>query len=963
MAATTIEPSVAFLDDLRSAVRGEIRADRMSRALYATDASIYKIMPVAVLIPQTEQDVAAAVRIAARHNVSVLPRGGGSSLAGQAVGQALVLDFSTHLDAILDINPGARTVRVQAGAVVDHVNTALGKHGLMLGPDPASGNRATIGGIVANNATGTHSLLYGNTVQHVERMRVVLADGTITEFAPTSDLEWFRKEKVDSLEGRIYAGLSKLLSEKREIIERDTPKHWRRNNGYRIEHLLDGVRNPARLICGSEGTLGVVLDVTLKAVPKPAMTAVGIVHFETRRESLQSVTEILKTDPSAIELFDGVAIEQARNAPGFADKLTFIEGRPGAVLITEYFGDDADVLAGKVDELRTRMDAKGLGYGIFPVLTAGEIKNVWDVRKEGLGLVMGVKGDYKPLALVEDASVPVEHLADYIDDLEAVFERTDTRSAMYAHASSGCLHVRPFLNLREESEVTKMRDIAWASMELARKYGGVVSSEHGDGIVRAWLTEPLVGKDLYEVYRDVKHIFDPDDVLNPGKVVDPLPMTENLRISPSYRTVPFAEELDWSADGGFAASVELCNGNGACRKLQSGTMCPSFMVTRDEEHSTRGRANALRSVLSGEVPPEELTGKRMYEVMDLCIQCKGCKTECPSNVDMGRMKTEWLSKYWQKNTPPLRTRLFAHMPRIARRLNNRGSSITNWVNNRTSVKALLERSLKISSKRKMPVFATETFHAWFEKQTWRTDGPEVVLFADTFNTFNHIEAACAAAELLDRAGYQVRVPHISACCGRTYLSKGFIKDARTEALNTLDRLAPYVEAGMPVVGLEPSCILTFKDEFLALLPGDPRAKKLAALTFTFEQFVARKSMEGEFDVNWTDEPRHILLHGHCHQKAHSGTTPTVAALTLPPNYTVEVVDSGCCGMAGAFGYEKEHYDISIRMAERRLAPAVRSAAAETLIAAPGTSCQTQILDTTSREALHPAVILRQALAD
>jgi Fe-S oxidoreductase len=597
------------------------------------------------------------------------------------------------------------------------------------------------------------------------------------------------------------------------------------------------------------------------------------------------------------------------------------------------------------------------------VMQPEEIKNVWDVRKEGLGLVMGVKGEYKPLALVEDASVPVEHLADYIDDLEAVFASTNTRSAMYAHASAGCLHVRPFLNLRKESEVAKMRDIAWASMELCRKYGGVVSSEHGDGIVRAWLTEPLVGKELYDVYREVKQLFDPDNVLNPGKVVDPLSMTENLRIGPKYETIPFLEEMDWSRDGGFAASVELCNGNGACRKLRSGTMCPSFMVTRDEEHSTRGRANALRSVLSGELPPEELTGKRMYEVMDLCIQCKGCKTECPSNVDMGRMKSEWLSKYWQKHSPPLRTRMFAHMPRIMRKLNNRAAGLTNWVNGRKSVKTVLERSLGISSRRSMPVFTAETFHEWFAKQTWRTDGPEVLLFADTFNTFNHIEAACAAAELLDRAGYQVRVSHISACCGRTYLSKGFLKDARDEALNTLDRLSPFIEAGMPVVGLEPSCILTFKDEFLALLPGDPRAEKLASLTFTFEQFVARKAMEGEFDVHWTDQPRHILLHGHCHQKAHSGTTPTVAALTLPPNYTVEVVDSGCCGMAGAFGYEKEHYDISVRMAERRLAPAVRAAAADTIIVAPGTSCQAQIMDTAGRVAHHPAVILREALAD
>lgn len=954
---------VQFLEALRIRIEGELRTDDMARALYGTDASLYKIKPIAILIPKSENDVVEAVRLAARHQVPVLPRGAGSSLAGQAVGEALIIDLTTHLDQILEIDPDGRTVRVQAGAVIDRVNRAVRPHGLNLGPDPASSNRATIGGMVANNATGTHSLLYGNTVQHIVSMRVVLADGTIARFDDLDADAWMQATEQEGVQGDIYRGLDALISESREVIERDTPRHWRRNNGYRIEHLLKDKRNLGRLICGSEGTLGVLLDVTLRLEPLPKVTGLGVVHFSTRERSLRSVTAILETQPSAVELFDGVAIEQARRSPGFAEKLTFIEGDPGAVLITEYFGNDPAEIKLKLAELQETIDAHEYGYSVVHAIEPEEITNVWDVRKEGLGLVMGVKGDYKPVALIEDASVPVEHLADYIEDLEALMEKTNTRAAMYAHAAAGCLHVRPFINTREQSEVDKMRDLAFGSMELVKKYGGTVSSEHGDGIVRAWLTEPLVGPELYDVYRRVKKIFDPNNVLNPGKVVDALPMTENLRIAPDYETIPFREELDWSADGGFARSVELCNGNGLCRKLDAGVMCPSFMATRDEEHSTRGRANALRSALSGDLPEEELTGERMYEVLDLCVQCKGCKVECPSNVDMARMKTEWLGKYYEANGTPLRTRFFAHMARMSRRLVGPAARVTNFMNRRPAIRKAMEKTIGITAERELPEFAAEPFDVWFRKQKWTATGDRVVLFADTFHNFNSPEIAKAAAMTLDRLGFQVVVADTNACCGRTYLSKGFIPNARNEALNTLDILANYIDEGLPIIGLEPSCILTFRDEFLALLPNDERAKKLASLSMMFEQFITNLSLEGRLDhISWTSEARHVLIHGHCHQKALVGTSATVASLSLPPNYTVEVVDSSCCGMAGAFGYEKEHVDVSRKMAELRLAPAVRAASPETLIAAPGTSCRAQIHETAQRKAQHPAEILLAALA-
>ncbi len=962
---SSVESLADFTASLGARITGDLRTDSMTRALYATDASLYKIMPLAVLVPRSIDDVQAAIEEANRYEIPILARGGGSSLAGQTVGAALVIDFSRYLDDVLELNLEEQWVRVRPGLVLDHLSEQLRPHGLMVGPDPASSNRATLGGMMANNATGTHSLMYGNVIRHIKEAEVLLSDGSAAHFSGLSPDAFRSRGQMNGLEGRIYAQIDRLLSEKEEVIRRDTPRHWRRNSGYRLEYLLDEKeRNLAQLICGSEGTLAVVTSLTLSLVPSPKKTALGVVHFRTRRESLLAVTTILRTNPSAIELFDGVAIEQARKAPGFAKQLTFITGDPGSVLITEYYGESETELEGKLDELDRILRETGHGYAVVRAVTPSQIKNVWNVRKEGLGLIMGVKGDYVPVAFIEDASVPVEHLADYIDGLEEIFERTGTHAAMYAHASAGTLHVRPFINTKDAAEVQKMREISWASMELVRKYGGAVSSEHGDGLARSWLNEPLLGRELYDVYRQVKAIFDPLGILNPGKKVDAPSMTENLRYGPNYRTIPVHEKMDFSDAGGFAAAVELCNGNGACRKMLTGTMCPSFMVTREEEHSTRGRANALRAAMSGMLPPEEFTSERMYQVLELCVQCKGCKAECPSNVDMAKIKTEWLSKYWAANKMPLRTRLFANMPKLARRLSGKPAGVVNWVNRQRPVLKVLEKTMGISEKRSLPPFAAEPFSRWFQKQTWPTDGPEVVLFADTFYNYNHPEVARAAAMFLAATGHHVIVLEDNGCCGRTLLSKGLVDEAQQLALTTTDKLYPYVEKGLPIVGLEPSCILTFRDEYLSLLPGDLRVKQLASQTLTFEEYVARRADEGAFkDTRWKESGAvDVLLHGHCHQKALVGTGPAEACLSLP-GYRVTTVDSGCCGMAGAFGYEKEHYDISIAMAERRLAPAVRAASSDTLIAAAGTSCRAQIHDTTGRAALHPAEILLDALAD
>jgi FAD/FMN-containing dehydrogenase/Fe-S oxidoreductase len=935
----------------------------MTRALYATDASMYAMTPIAVLVPERMEDVQAALEVASDLGIAVLPRGGGSSLAGQGVNTALVIDFSVHLNDILEIDPEAQTARVEPGVTLDDLNRAAAEHDLMVGPDPASANRATLGGMLANNSTGTHSITYGNFIHHVRRAEVLLADGTPATFEPLDHDRWQKRMRADGLEGAIYRGLEALLADGgRETIEDDTPSHWRRNNGYRLETLLGEERNLAKLLCGSEGTLAVATEITCDLVEKPAQTALGVAHFETRDDALRAVTTVLETDPSAVELFDGVAIERTQQTPGYAERLTFLEGTPGAVLITEYSGDSVEEVTDQLDALDHALADSDRGYSVVRVVEPDAIDNVWSIRKEGLGLLMGVEGDYKPWAFIEDASVPIENLADYIDELSTFIDETDTRAAYYAHASAGCLHVRPFVNTCDEAEVEKMEQIARESLDLVKRYGGVVSSEHGDGLVRGWANPAILGDDLYALCREAKALFDPDRILNPGKIVDAPSMTDHLRMGPDYQTRPFRTELDFSGDGSFAAAVEKCNGNGACRKLRAGTMCPSFMATREEKDSTRGRANALRSALAGDLSDDAMTGDDMADVMDLCIQCKACKTECPSNVDMAKIKTEWQHHYWQENAMPLRARLFAWQPDWARWVSGTPlASLVNWLGQQRPLRAIGEHVLGVDADRDVPPFARQTFRQWFRRQSWGEEGRRVVLFADSFNAYHTPPPLRAAAQFLNATGHRVELPGPRTCCGRTLLSKGQIPAAQRRALRTVEVLHPYAEAGVPIVGLEPSCILTLRDEFLDLLPGEPRAEAVAEAAYTFEEYVAERAEAEAFDdMAWKNGRGDVLFHGHCHQKALVGTDAAERVLSLP-GYQVDAVDAGCCGMAGAFGYEAEHTHVSKQMAELRLAPAVRSVDDDTTIAATGFSCRSQIKDVTDRAAQHPAELLWAAL--
>jgi FAD/FMN-containing dehydrogenase/Fe-S oxidoreductase len=1016
-----------FLADLRQQVAGEVRSDAFSRIFYSTDASLYQVMPHGVLIPRGVEDVQAAVTLAVRHGIPILPRGAGTSLAGQAVNAALVIDGSRHLDQILEVNPDERWVRVQPGVVLDDLNRHLRPLGLQFGPDPASSDRATMGGVVSNNATGSHSILYGMTADHVLEAEVILADGSTTIFGPLDDDALAERRRRDGLAGAIHRDIAALTSDpaNQAAIRAGTPRHWRRAGGYNLDrfvgegvafhHPTDPRFNLARLICGAEGTLAAITALKLGLVPVPARTGLALIHFQDLRQALLAVQIILAAEPSAVELLDSLGLQLCRDVPTYARLLaTFLDTVPEALLIVEFQGESESELRHKVDRLQERLMAEKAGVVAFvPALDPARQANVWQVRKASLGLVMSLKGDVKPVPFIEDAAVPVEHLADYVDEIDRYLAGIGTRATYYAHASAGCLHIRPLINTKLAREVAKMPDIARFSASLLRGYGGALSSEHGDGRTRSWLNEAFFGPELYRLYESVKRIFDPAGIFNPGNIVPSklipgelapdklvpnqlvpnqpvtvLPMTAYLRYGEDYHVVPHESQLDFSAEQGFDRAVEMCNGAGVCRKRASGAMCPSFMVTREEEHSTRGRANALRAAMSGLLPADALTSPRMYQVMDLCIECKACKAECPSAVDMAKLKFEFLARYHAAHGTPLRARLFGDIARISRLSSGRMAPLANWGLGNGIVRGLLERFVGISRRRQLPVFAREPFTAWFAGRGGRgavgtqgrdclvgqppppspspkkagggEDARRVVLFNDTFNTYNTPEVAIAATELLEATGFEVMLPG-HRCCGRPMISKGLVEQARDAARDTVERLAPFAALGLPIVGLEPSCLLTLRDEYAYLLPGDPRVPQIADCSLTFEEFIAREADAGRLEWVFADEPRRVLLHSHCHQKALVGSGPSRRVLSLPPGYTVDEVDSGCCGMAGSFGYEAEHYEISLAMAERRLLPAVRAADPDTVIVAAGTSCRQQIAHGSGRRAWHPAEVLRGAL--
>lgn len=964
------EKLAEFVVVCRREVAGELRTDAYTRVLYSTDASLYQLLPHAVLIPRTVDDVTAAVALAARYDIPVLARAAGTSLAGQAVNEALIVDFTRHLDAVLTIDPEARRATVQPGVVVDDLNAAARPFGLQFGPDPASSSRSTIGGAVANNATGSHSIVYGMTADHVAGVRAVLADGSVAHFGAG--------QNGGSPEAaRITAAISALIADEghRRIIREGTPRHWRHCGGYNLERLLtDGPLDLAALICGSEGTLAVMTEIAVNLVPLPTRTGLALLAFDDLDAALAAVPTILETEPTAVELLDTLSLALCLGVPQYARQLaSVVRGQPHCLLVVEYSGESEAAVAGGLERLRQRLPPGRAGLTEFtPALTTEHQTAVWSVRKAGLGLLSSLRGDMKPVPFIEDAAMPVADLPEYIRRLESFCAGLDTPISYYAHASAGCLHVRPLVNTRSAAQLAQMEAIARYSAELARGYGGAISSEHGDGRSRSWLNEAFFGPELTALYGQVKRAFDPANRFNPGIIVEPGPMLAHLRReaeAPDGARLDFGDyerdtilpirvaitdDSQLPRTSGLVRAIEMCNGAGVCRQRAGGTMCPSFMVTREEEHSTRGRANALRAAMAGVLPAAELTSPRMYQVMDLCIGCKACKAECPSAVDMARLKTEFLAHYYEVHRPPLRARLFAHSGALYRWGSGRLAPLANAMLGASAAR----RVLGLAAERSLPPLAREPFMTWQRRHARHDAPPDLALLIDPFTNYNHPEVARAAVEFFWAAGL-VAQP-VAADDGRTFISKGLLRGARRAAGRTVAALTPLVEAGLPVVGLEPSSLLTLRDEYLYLLPGDGRVEALAAAALTFEEYVDGLAARGQLAVRFAGHGR-ALLHGHCHQKALVGTGPARRVLALA-GYTVEEVDSGCCGMAGSFGYEAEHYTISMQMGERRLFPAVRAAAGDTIIVAAGTSCRQQIAHGAGRNALHPAQALRAALA-
>lgn len=945
---------------LSKSVRGEVRFDRFTRLLYATDASMYQIEPIGVVIPRDKDDVIAAVQVANQFAVPVLPRGGGTSLAGQTVGHAVVIDCSRYMNRLNELNQEEGWAWVGPGLVQDELNALLRPKGLLFGPDTATSNRATIGGMVGNNSAGSHSIAYGKTVDHVLELRCVLADGSEALFGPVGSEAISARQRGNGLGAKIYQVIPQIVAAHRDEILRRYPAIMRRVSGYNLDEFVrDKPFNLAKLIVGSEGTLASVVEAKVRVLPHPKRTALVVLHFKELSEALSASPEILETSPYALELVDKMILDLAKGSIEYARRTAqFLRGDPDAILLVEYSGEDEGEVRGKAEGLVARIQSKGIGYATVTAFEPDAQQNIWKVRKAGLGLLLGTKGEKKPIAFVEDTAVAPERLPEFLRRFRQILAKHDVRAGYYGHCSVGCLHIRPLINLKRTDELAKVRAIATEITELVLEFGGALSGEHGDGLARSMWNEKLFGREIYQAFRQVKGAFDPKGLMNPGKIVDAPDMLENLRYGDSYQTWEPETVLDFSSQGGFAAAVEMCNGVGVCRKKLEGTMCPSYMATMDEEHTTRGRANALRAVLSGKAPREEFTGRRLFEVLDLCLECKGCKAECPSNVDMAKLKYEFLHHYYEANGLPLRNRLFGKIERL-NRVGCMLAPVSNWIAALPMTRWLNERLFGIDHRRPLPPFASPTFLDWFRAHRPGGTGErgEVLLFHDTFNTYNTPGVAIAAAKLLERAGYRLLVVE-KRCCGRPMISKGMLREARELTAWNIERLAPFAERGVPIVGLEPSCVLTLRDEYPELLK-DPRAKLVAEQSYLLEEFLERERARG-LALPFAAGDRRALFHGHCHQKALVGTGPTVALLEWA-GYQVEEVDSGCCGMAGSFGFEKEHYDLSVAIGQRRLIPAVKAAAFDTVVVTPGISCRQQIRHLAGRTALHPAEAVWQAL--
>jgi len=971
--------------ELAATLSGEVRFDRLSRALYSTDASVYQIVPLGVVLPKTEADILETVRICARFRVPLVARGGGTSQAGQCIGPGVVLDCSKFFHDILEINGAERWARVRPGCVLDDLNLAVKAHGLQFAPDISTSDRATIGGMIANNSSGARSLIHGKTIDHVLELRAVLADGSVVDVHELSEEHWAVKSRQDDREGACYRKVRQLATEHAGEVERRYPKILRRVGGYNLDYFLpDGAKacNLANILVGSEGTLAVTVEAKLRLVELPRAKALLVAQFAGLLQALEATPIILAHHPAAVEVIDKYVLDSTRINAEAARLRDFLHGDPAAILIVEFHGEREQDLPGRLANLEADLRQRSFGCHFHRATASAEQARIWKLRRMALGLSMAEKGDAKAISFVEDTAVAPEHLRDYIAEFLEIISRHGTRAGVYAHASVGCLHVRPVINLKTEAGVQQFGSIAEQVADLVLKYGGALSGEHGDGLVRSPFQEKMFGSVLTNAFRELKDTFDPHHIFNPGKIVDAPPLTSNLRYGPAYVTPEVATTFDFLADGGLLGAAELCAGVGACRKTRDGTMCPSYQATHEEQHSTRGRANALRLAITGQVGMNGMTDPVLFDVLDLCLECKACKSECPTNVDMARLKAEFLHQYYREHGLPWRNWFFGNVGRWSRwafpfrSLVNRvtHARIAGWLN---------EKALGIDRRRLLPSLAETDFvsHACQlgGGASASSERAAVLIFPDTFTQYYDPTSGVAALTLLQKLGrpYVLGLPegreskplqpgHLPSglrCCGRPLISNGLLSQAVEHARHNVERLFPWVaRPSNSIIACEPSCILTIKDDYPALLRGELRrkAETVAAACQTFEQFLEgclAKRPDGARALRFRPGPKKVLVQGHCHQRSLTGMEATLQLLRRIPDTSVLDLDAGCCGMAGSFGYEKEHYEISRLVGEQRLFPAVRRASAETAVVAPGFSCRMQIKHFTGREAQHPAQLL------
>jgi FAD/FMN-containing dehydrogenase/Fe-S oxidoreductase len=969
------------LQFLQSTLEGELHFDRLLRALYATDASVYREMPLAVAYPKTKDDIKKLIAFARENGCSLTPRTAGTSLAGQSVGGGIVVDMSKHWHNILEINEKEHWVRVQPGVIRDELNEFLKDFGLFFGPNTATANRCMIGGMVGNNSCGSTSIVYGSTRDHVLELETILSDGSEAVFRQMPQNEFLEKTQLDTLEGQVYRHISEQLSdlETQQNIRREYPKPQihRRNTGYAVDLLLDmqpfkpggADFNFCKLLTGSEGTLAFTTAIKLNVVPlPPPVPLILAAHFMTLNETMKATIVAMRHRPDQCELVDRITLECTKDNLEQSKNRFFVEGDPAAVLLIEFRAQTLPEAEAKAAALEQDFRAAGMGYA-FPLVAGKKTKQVWDLRAAGLGVMSNIPGDAKPYSFIEDTAVALEDLPAYIHELDETLKGFGQQAVYYAHAGAGELHVKPVLNLKDPDDVREFREIALASAKLVKKYNGSLSGEHGDGRIRAEFIPLMLGEKNYELLRSIKKTWDSHGIFNPGKITDAPPIDQSFRYEINQQTPDYQTVLDFSEQGGILHAAEKCNGSGDCRRLDfsGGTMCPSYRATRDEKDTTRARANALREFLTRPANDgNPFAQPELKEVMDLCLSCKGCTSECPSNVDMTSLKAEFLHQYYRTHGVPFRAKLFGKIGRLNRLLSI-FPTLSNFFINNSFTGGLVKSAMGVAQKRSLPVLHRFSLRNWYEKhrRELKATAPakgKVYLFCDEFTNYYDVEIGVKTIRLLNALGYDVEMS-VHPESGRAQLSKGLLLEAQRLARENVRLFFPLISEKTPLIGIEPSAILSFRDEYPRLVDKEdiPKAKALATNVLLIDEFLTKEIQRGNITPEpFTKDARKVLLHGHCHQKALSSVDASAWVVGLPENYAVEVIPSGCCGMAGSFGYEAEHYEVSMKIGELVLFPAVRKADNQAIIAAPGTSCRHQVLDGTGRKALHPVEVLWEA---